>query len=42
MAALTAKIGEVSDRAAQQISTYTNTSVDKTAGTLAYDLGNVL
>ena len=42
MAALTAKIGEVSDRAAQQISTYTNTSVDKTAGTLASDLGNVL
>ena len=42
MAALTAKIGEVSDRAAQQISTYTNTSVDKSAGILASDLGNVL
>jgi len=42
MAALTAKIGEVNDKAAQQISTYTNTSVDKSAGLLASNLGDVL
>ena len=41
MAALTTKIGEIDDRAAQQTRTYVNTTADKTAGVALTNLGNV-
>ena len=41
MVALTTKIGEIDDRAAQQTRTYVNTTADKTAGVALTNLGNV-
>ena len=41
MAALTTKIGEIDDRAAQQTKTYVNTTADKTAGVALTNLGNI-